>query len=342
VNLGKTGLKVSRFAYGNWVNCAEGAQDTANKLVKLAFENGVNFFDTAEGYGSGEGETQMGIALKALGVPREEYVLSTKIFFGKRNDSKNTQNLVGTSSKHITEAINRSLKLLDHSYVDVVFCHRYDHTTPMEEVCQTMKTIIEQGKAFYWATSEWPAIRIMEAIHVADKIKGPRPIADQCQYNMLERTKVELDYAVLFDDYHYGTTIWSPLASGILTGKYNKGIPEGSRFDTNKQYMSIFERYLGENKKEQTIKKLNDLEAIGKEIGCTLTQLALAWTIANKDISTCILGATSEEQLKQNLASLPFAAKITGDVAERINKILDNAPEQERNYLTWAPLPHRR
>jgi len=342
VTLGKTGLKVSRFSYGNWVNCAENAQEQANKMVKLAFESGINCFDTAETYGSGEGEKQMGIALKALGVPREDYVLFTKIFWGTRPDHKITKNVVGTSRKHLIEGLNRSLQLLQHDHVDVLFCHRYDHTTPVLEVCQAMKAILESGKAFYWATSEWPAIRIMEAIHICDKIGCPRPVADQCQYNMLERQKVEADYVALFDDYGYGTTIWSPLASGILTGKYNKGIPEGSRFDTHKEYMSIYNRFLSDEKKDSTVKKLNELDAIAKEIGCTLAQLAVAWTVANKDVSTCILGATSEEQLKQNLAALDFRTKITKEIEEKINKILGNAPEQERNYITWVPLPSRR
>ena len=342
VNLGKSGLKVSRFSYGNWVNCPTGAQEHANKMVKHAWDNGINFFDTAEAYGSGEGEKQMGIALKALGVAREEYVLTTKLFWGTRSDTQNKHNLLGTSRKHVVEGIDRSLKLLDHSYVDVIFCHRYDHSTPVEELCHAMKTIIEQGKALYWATSEWPGIRIMEAIHVCDKIGAPRPIADQCQYNMLVREKVEKDYVALFEDYSFGTTIWSPLASGVLTGKYNKGIPEGSRFDTNKQWLYIFEMYLSDDKKDATIKKLNELEEVAKELGCTLSQLALAWTVANKDISTCILGASTEEQLSQNLAALPFATKITGEVEERINKILANAPKQETNYLTSKELPSRR
>ena len=170
VNLGNTGLKVSRFSYGNWVNCPEGAQEQANKMVKLAFDAGINFFDTAEVYGAGEGERQMGIALKALGVPREDYVLTTKIFWGKQTGNTNTQNLIGTSRKHLIEGLNRSLQAFQHDYVDVVFCHRYDQTTPMVEVCHAMKTIIESGKALYWATSEWPAARIMEAIHIADRL----------------------------------------------------------------------------------------------------------------------------------------------------------------------------
>jgi voltage-dependent potassium channel beta subunit len=311
-------------------------------MVKLSFDHGINFFDTAEAYGSGEGEVQMGKALHALGVHRSEYVLTTKIFWGHRKDTKNKQNCSGTSRKHIFEAMNRSLELLEHSHVDVVLLHRYDHTTPTEEVCHAMKIIIEQGKALYWGTSEWPAIRIMEAIHICDKIQAPRPIADQCQYNMLAREKVERDYAALFDDYGDGSTIWSPLASGILTGKYNNGIPEGSRFDTNPQYISIFERHLGDKTKESTIKKLNELAEIAKELGCSLSQMALAWTIANKDVSTCILGATSETQLLQNIEALQFADKIHGVVEDRINRILANTPELDKNMITWGDLPPRR
>jgi voltage-dependent potassium channel beta subunit len=342
VSLGNSGLKVSRFSYGNWVNCAKDAQETSNKLVKLAFERGINFFDTSEVYGSGEGETQLGISLKLLGVPRSDYVLTTKLFWGHQEGNKNLHNLFGTSRKRIIEGANRSLKRLQHDYVDILFCHRYDHTTSVLEVCQAMKTLIETGKALYWATSEWPAVRIMEAIHLCDKIGAPRPIADQCQYNMLEREKVERDYAALFDDYHLGTTIWSPLAGGILTGKYNNGIPEGSRFANNPQYQSIFDRWLGDKVKETNIKKLNDLEAIAKELGATLTQLALAWTIRNKDVSTCIFGASSEEQLLQNLTAQDFVDKITSEVEARIEAVLGNAPEQEKNWVTWQPLPGRR
>jgi len=311
-------------------------------MVKAAFELGINTFDTAETYGSGEGEKQIGIALKNLGVPREDYVLITKLFWGGRDEHKNTKNVFGTSRKHIIEGLNRSLALLQHDHVDVLFCHRFDHTTPVLEVCHAMKAVIESGKAFYWATSEWPAIRIMEAIHICDKIGCPRPIADQCQYNMLERQKVEKDYIALFDDYGYGSTIWSPLASGILTGKYNKGIPPGSRFDTHKEYIDIYETWLSENVREDNIKMFNEIEAVAKELGGTMAQLALAWTIYNKDVSTCILGASSEEQLKQNVAALAIKDKITKEIEEKLNNILGNAPEQERNYISWVPLPNRR
>ena len=183
----------------------------------------------------------------------------------------------------------------------------------------------------------------MEAIHISDKIGGYRPIADQFKYNMLERQKVEADYVALFDDYSYGTTIWSPLASGLLTGKYNNGIPEGSRFDKSEWMKSmVLNKWFAEGVKEKNIKKLNDLTEIAKELGCTLGQLAIAWTLKNKDVTTCILGASSEEQLRQNIAAADYAAKITPEVEKRIGDILDNAPIQDTNFITWKPHPGRR
>lgn len=235
VNLGRSGIKVSRFSYGNWVNSEEDseAQKTANELVKLAYESGINYFDTAEAYSFGKGERQLGIALKELNVPRSDYVVSTKIFWGKFTNNTNGHNNVGTSRKRLVEGLNRSLENLQLEYVDVVFCHRYDHETPTIEVVQTMKSIIESGKALYWGTSTWPAVRVMEAMLLCDIVGCPRPIAEQCQYSMMVRNTIEKDYTALFDDYGLGTTIWSPLASGILTGKYNNGIPEDSRFGRN-------------------------------------------------------------------------------------------------------------
>lgn len=235
VTLGRSGLKVSRLSYGNWLNSDEDskAQETADTLLKLAFDNGINFFDTAELYGSGKGERQLGISLKNLNVPRSDYVVSSKIFWGKFSENTNGHNNFGTSRKRLIEGLERSLKNLQLDYVDVLFCHRYDHETPTIEVVQTMKSIISSGKALYWGTSTWPAVRVMEAMLLCDIVGCPRPIAEQCQYSMLIREHVEKDYIALFDDYGLGTTIWSPLACGVLTGKYNDGIPEDSRFGKN-------------------------------------------------------------------------------------------------------------
>lgn len=343
--LGDSGLKVSRFSYGNWVNCPEGedSQEKANKLVKLAFDNGVNLFDTAEAYGFGEGERQMGAALRALNIPREDYVLTTKIFWGKQKENVNAKNVFGVSRKHLIEGVNRSLKLLQHDYVDILFCHRYDHTTPTKEVCETMKILIESGKVLYWGTSEWPAARIMEAIHICDKIGAPRPIAEQCEYNLYNRKKVEAEYAPLFDDYKLGTTVWSPLCSGILTGKYNNGIPEDCRFKKAPQYARIYDRYFADDKKEATIKALQAFEELAKSLGdFKSSQLALAWTLKSNDVSTTLLGASSEEQLSENLKALEVVPLITKEVEQKIEDIFKTAPEQERNYHNWTPLPGRR
>lgn len=344
VNLGRSGLKVSKFSFGNWVNSndEEEAQKIANELVKSAWENGINFFDTAEAYDSGKGERQFGIAINALNVPRSDFVVSTKIFWGRFSDNNNFVNNFGTSRKRLIEGLNRSLKNLQMEYVDVVFCHRYDEDTPTIEVVQTMKAILDSGKALYWGTSTWPAIRVMEAMLLCDIVGCPRPIAEQCQYSMLHRDPVEKEYVALFDDYDLGTTIWSPLASGILTGKYNSGIPEGSRFANNEKYLFIFNKYFGDESKEDTLKKLNGLNDIATKIGCSMAQLALAWTIVSKDVTTCILGASKVSQLSENLKALEFVDKITTEIQEEIETILGNRPSLGTDYRNRCNIANRR
>lgn len=344
VTLGKSGLKVSKMSYGNWVNSNDEkeAQKIANKLVKSAWENGINYFDTAEAYDSGKGERQFGIAIKALGVPRSDYVVSTKIFWGRFSDNNNYVNNFGTSRKRLVEGLERSLKNLKLNYVDVVFCHRYDEDTPTIEVVHAMKAILDSGKALYWGTSTWPAIRVMEAILLCDIVGCPRPIAEQCQYSMLHRDPVEKDYIALFDDYDLGTTIWSPLASGILTGKYNNGIPEGSRFANNKNYIFIFNKYFGDEAKEITLKKLNGLKSVAEKIGCSMAQLALAWTLASKDVTTCILGASKVSQLEENMKALEFVDKITPEISEEIEDILNNRPTLDTDYRNRCLIANRR
>ena len=308
VTLGKSGLKVSKFSYGNWVNSndEEAAQQEANALIKCAWEGGINYFDTAEGYDQGKGEIQFGKAIRALNVPRSDYVISTKIFFGKFPTNNNSHNNVGCSRKRLIEGLDRSLANLDFPYVDIVFCHRYDDGTPTLEVVQTIKSLIDQGKCFYWGTSTWPAVRVMEAILLCDAIGCPRPIAEQCEYSMLERQYIEKEYIALFDSYNLGTTTWSPLASGVLTGKYNDGIPEGSRFDVHQKWKFIFDSYFGGEESVKTLKKLNGLDAIAKKIGCSMTQLALVWAAHSKDVTTVILGASKVAQLEENLKALEF------------------------------------
>jgi voltage-dependent potassium channel beta subunit len=287
--LGNSGLKVSVFSFGNWLNSnRQEDYEITRDAIKVCFENGVNFFDTAEIYGTGSAEDQMGRAFKELGYRREDLVVSTKLF--KCGDGVNDCFL---SRKHIMEGAKNSLNRLQMEYVDVIFCHRPDFETPLEETVKAMSDLIEQGKAFYWGTSEWPADRIARAIEIADKKNLHKPIVEQAQYSMLVRDRFEKEYRRIFAEYRYGTTIWSPLAGGILTGKYNDGnTPEDSRYANQKSLDRIWVQYFGEGKKEGTLKKLNALGDLAKELGYTQAQLGLAWAIANKDVSTCILGFT--------------------------------------------------
>lgn len=287
--LGNSGLRVSVLSFGNWLNSNKQEDyEITRDAIKMCFDAGVNFFDTAEIYGFGSAEIQMGKAFKELGLKREELVVSTKIF--KIGPGVNDAFL---SRKHIMEAINAQLKRLQLDYVDVLFCHRPDYETPLEETCRAMHSVIEQGKAFYWGTSEWAADRISKAIEICERLGLHKPIVEQCQYSMLARQRFENEYRFLFQEYKYGTTIWSPLAGGILSGKYNSGdIPEGSRFDNHKNLDTIWQKHMGEGAKEKTLKILNALGDIAKDLGYTQAQLALAWAIANKDVSTCILGFT--------------------------------------------------
>lgn len=344
VTLGRSGLKVSKFSYGNWVNSndEEEGQKIGNKLVKTAWENGINYFDTAEFYGKGQGERQFGIAIKTLGVPRSDYVVSTKIFWGRFSDNNNYVNNFGTSRKRLMEGLNRSLKNLQMDYVDIIFCHRYDEDTPTIEVVHAMKSILQSGKALYWGTSTWPAVRVMEAMLLCDIVGCPRPIAEQCQYSMLFREQIEKNYIALLDDYDLGTTIFSPLTYGILTGKYNNGIPEGSRFAKNKECMFVFDKYFCDEEKEATLKKLEGLAGVAEKMGCSMAQLALAWTIISKDVTTCILGASKVTQLEENLKALEFMEKITPEISEEIEGILKNRPVLDTDYRNRCPIANRR
>lgn len=265
--LGNSGLRVSVLSFGNWLNSNKPEDyEITRDAMKMCFEAGINFFDTAEIYGFGQAETIMGRAIKELGFKREEIVVSTKIF--KIGTGVNDTFL---SRKHIMEAISAQLKRLQLDYVDVVFCHRPDYDTPLEETCRAMHSVIEQGKAFYWGTSEWTADRITKAMEICERLHLHKPIVEQPQYNMLVRQKFENEYRFLFSEYKYGTTIWSPLAGGILAGKYNDGnIPEGSRYDQHKGMLDpIWNKYMGPENKDATLKKLNALADVAKELGYT-------------------------------------------------------------------------
>jgi voltage-dependent potassium channel beta subunit len=338
--LGNTGLKVSVLSFGNWITGHDAkAEETQIECIKKAYECGVNFFDTAEIYGAGVAETIMGKALKELDVPRSDIVVSTKLF--KCGDGVNDTFL---SRKHLLEGIKNSLKRLQLDYVDVVFCHRPDSQTPLLETCRAMDWIVEEGYAFYWATSEWTSSEIAAAMEICKKEKLNKPIADQCQYSAIVRDNFEKNLRHSYEHYKYGTTIWSPLAGGILSGKYNSGeIPKGSRYDKDDYAKTrILKFYFGEKVKDKTVKILQGLEEIAKDLGCTQAQLALAWTLANTDTSTCIFGATKPEQVEENIKAVEIASNWTQELEDRIEEVLGNEPEPEMEFNTWAPKKPRR
>lgn len=338
--LGNSGLRVSVLGFGNWLNSNTPENyELTRDAIKLCFDAGINFFDTAEIYGAGQAETQMGNAFKELGLRRESIVVSTKIF--KCGDGINDTFL---SRKHIIEGMRNSLVRLQLEYVDVIFCHRPDYDTPLEETCRAMHWLIENGKAFYWGTSEWPADRIVRAIELCDKLGLHKPIVEQPEYNMFERNRFENEYRRIFSEYRYGTTIWSPLAGGLLSGKYNGGsIVPGSRYEKHKGMLDgTWKKYMGPDKCESTIAKLNALKTIAEELGFTQAQLALGWAIANKDVSTCILGFTKLSQVEENLKSVELLKIWSPALEKKVRDVLSNDPPNVMEFRTFGPLPLRR
>jgi voltage-dependent potassium channel beta subunit len=325
-NLGKAGIKLSALSLGAWVTYGgQVDEDVAYDCMTAAYEAGVNFFDNAEVYANGNAEVVMGNVLKRIGWKRSDLVISTKLFWG--GDGPNNS---GLSYKHISEGINASLKRLQMDYVDLVFCHRPDMETPIEETVWAMNQVIKQGKAFYWGTSEWSAPEIMEAYGVARREHLIPPTMEQPQYHMFHREKVEHEFLRLYRDIGLGTTIWSPLASGMLTGKYNQGIPKGSRLAL--EDFGWLREKLEEEGWKENLKKLNELEKIAKEMGATLAQLALAWCLKNPNVSTVITGASKAEQVRENMKALEIYQQMGEDVMKRIDDILGNKPEEEPNY----------
>ncbi|CAN5586018.1 aldo/keto reductase [soil metagenome] len=318
--LGKSGLKVSALSFGAWVTFGDQlGEDVATELMKTAYQHGVNFFDNAEGYSGGKAETMMGNIIRKLGWKRSDLVLSTKIFWG--GDGPND---VGLSRKHVLEGTWAALKRLQTDYVDLVFCHRPDPNTPIEETVRAMNVLLSQGLAFYWGTSEWSAEQIRQAYELARREHLVPPVMEQPQYNMFHRQRVETEYRPLYRDVGLGLTTWSPLASGILSGKYNDGIPEGSRLDT-KGYKWLRERSLSEEGRGR-LQKVRELAEVADELGCTVAQLALAWCLKNPDVSTIITGASRPEQVAQNMEALNVVAKLADEVMARLEEILDNKP----------------
>ncbi len=323
-NLGKSGLKVSELSFGSWITFGSQIGDTTSEdLMKMAYDNGINFFDNAEVYAAGKSEELMGKILKKMNWSRDSYILSSKAFFGIHGlkDSKPTQK--GNNRKHLTEACHQALQRLQTDYLDLYYCHRPDKETPMEETVRTMNTLIEQGKVLYWGTSEWSAQEIMEAHMVAKDLRLIGPTMEQPQYNMLWREKVENEFSQIYKTVGLGTTIWSPLASGILTGKYNDGIPKDARL--NRDELSWLK---DKSVVEENLNKVTELTKLAKELGISMALLALAWCLKNENVSTVILGASKTSQLEENLKATDAKEKLTDEVMEKIEEILDNKPKK--------------
>ncbi len=316
--LGRTGLQVSELSYGSWVTFGSQLDvEGTKKLIRQAVDAGVNFLDNAEGYASGMSESLMGVALKSY--RREDLVVSTKIFWGGKGPNQE-----GLSRKHLLEGTRNSLKRLQLDYVDLLFCHRPDPNTPIEETVLAMDSLVRSGQTLYWGTSEWSAEQITKAIEFAKDYRAIAPVMEQPQYNMLVRDRFEKEYKPVFEKYGYGTTIWSPLASGVLSGKYNKGIPADSRLARE----GWIKKLMDDNKlmTPEVFAKIEALAQIASGMGATLSQLALAWTLKNPHVSTTILGASKPEQLAENLKAVDFVEKLDDGVMKTIEGILKNKP----------------
>ena len=320
-NLGKSGLQLSVLSFGSWVSFHKQIDDTiADELMGIAYDKGINFFDNAEVYALGESERMMGRVLKKKNWDRTSYVLSSKAFFGWRG-KENKPNQHGLSRKHLVEACNEALQRLQTDYLDLYFCHRPDKNTPIEEVVWTMNTLIQQGKILYWGTSEWSAQEIMEAHMVARQYHLMGPTMEQPEYNLFNRKKIEKEYLQIFKNIGLGTTIWSPLASGLLTGKYNNGVPEGSRLG-----IEGFEWLKDKVLQQERINKVKNLQKIADKLNVSLANLSIAWCIKNSNVTTAILGATKKEQLLENLKSLEALPLLTNTIMEEIDSIMQTKP----------------
>jgi voltage-dependent potassium channel beta subunit len=317
--LGTSGLQLSALSFGAWVTFGRQLdRNKARDLLACAFDHGINYFDNAETYAAGMAETIMGDVLADLRFPRDAYCVSSKVFFGAVDDPEPTQR--GLSRKHVVDACHQALKRLRVEYLDCYFCHRPDPETPVAETVWTMDTLIRQGKVLYWGTSEWPAEAIREAHEVAARHNLHAPTMEQPQYNLLHRERVEVEYAPLFREFGMGTTIWSPLASGVLTGKYADGIPGDSRLALP-GYEWLRQR-IESPEGRANMARVGKLLPIAKELGIPPAQFAVAWCLKNPHVSTVILGATRREQLEENLGALDAVDKLDDDVMKRIDAAL--------------------
>lgn len=321
-HLGRAGIRVSELSFGSWVTFHNQADvKIAADMMAAAYDAGVNFFDNAEVYAGGESERVMGAALKKLKWRRSSYLVSTKIYWGL-NEGVNEKNTL--NRKRLIEGINGSLERFGLEYVDLLFCHRADKTTPIEETVWAMHNIIEQGKAFYWGTSEWSAAEIVQAIEIAEQHHLHKPVMEQPIYNLFERHRFSGEYVRFYKDYGYGSTTWSPLASGLLSGKYSKGIPKNSR-GALKGYEWLKDHLTD----KQKLAKVQELDGIAQELNCTLSQLSIAWCLKNPFVSTVITGATRVEQVNENMKASQVAPKLTPEVLERIEKIFGTQKDEE-------------
>ncbi|MBN2491594.1 MAG: aldo/keto reductase [Planctomycetes bacterium] len=325
--LGRSGLRISALSFGAWVTFGEQLDvAAAHRCMKAAFEAGVNFFDNAEVYAGGAAETIMGDVLQKAGWKRSDLVISTKIFWGGKGP-----NDVGLSRKHIVEGVDAALRRLRLDYVDLVFCHRPDFHTPLVETVRAMSHVVDRGRALYWGTSEWTAEQIRAAYEIACRERLIPPTMEQPQYNMFTRERVEKEYLRLYDQIGLGTTVWSPLASGLLTGKYVDGIPAGSRLGLE-NWAWLRERMQGRGDWERRLGQVKQLRSLAAEIGVTLPQLALAWCLKNPHVSTVITGASRPEQVVENMKAIDAVEKLSREILDRIEEVLENRPTPEEDF----------
>ncbi|MBM3452119.1 MAG: aldo/keto reductase [Bacteroidetes bacterium] len=319
-NLGKSGLQISRLSLGSWLTFGKQIEDkTSQRLMEIAYENGINFFDNAEIYARGQSEIVMGKILKKVNWSRDSYIVSSKVFFGSGGKYPTQK---GLNRKHIVEACEQALERFQLDYLDLFFCHRPDKTTPIEETVWSMHQLIMQGKILYWGTSEWSAQEIMEAHMFAKQNHLIGPIVEQPEYNMFVRHKVEVEFSQIYETIGLGTTIWSPLASGVLSGKYNDKFPSDTRLG-----MEGLDWLKEKNTTLERLEKVQKLALLSERIGISLPIISIAWCLSNKNVSTVILGASKEEQLKENLKSLDYSTIITEEISAEIEKILNNKPD---------------
>ncbi len=322
--LGSSGLKVSALSFGSWVTFSNQVDiDAAVACMTAAYDAGVNFFDNAEIYAHGKSEEIMGAALKKAGWARDSYIVSSKVRWGAVPDAKPTQR--GLSRKHVVEACDQAMQRLGVDYLDLYFCHRPDPETPVEETVRAMSELIWRGKVLYWGTSEWSAQQLMEAYAVARQYNLIPPTMEQPQYHMFHRQRFEVEYGRLYDRIGLGTTIWSPLASGLLTGKYNDGVPDGTRL-TLPGYEWLRKLY-DSPAWQGRIETLRKLAKLADELDTSMAKLAIAWCLKNPNVSTVITGASKVEQVRENMAALEVVPKLTDEVMETIEGILQNRPE---------------